>query len=136
MTDRQNYTDQLLAHYESPCHYGPLADADIVCSGENPGCGDIITIYLKTGPEGIAQTVQFEGEGCAISLGAASVLMEMVQGKTLAQIQAIDYNQLIELLGREVVLTRDRCATLGLKTLKESIRQYYTRQAQLSQPDR
>lgn len=130
--DRQSYADQLLEHYESPRHYGPLAGADSVARGENPGCGDFITVYLKVGPGDIAAQIQFEGEGCTISLASASVVMELVQGKPLAQIQAIDYNGLIDKLGKDVVLTRVNCATLGLKTLKDAIRQYYARQVQTS----
>ena len=77
-------------------------------------------------PEGeVAEAIQFEGEGCTISQGAASILVEMVQGKPLAEIQAIDYNSLIEKLGREVVLSRVRCATLGLSTLQSAIQRYY-----------
>ena len=114
---RQDYTEQLLEHYESPRYYGGLPDADVVVEGENPGCGDFVTIYLKAKANGTVEAVQFEGEGCTISLAATLMLMEMANGKTLAQIQAIDYNALIEKLGREIVLTRVRCATLGLKTL-------------------
>ncbi len=132
--DRQSYAEQLLEHYEAPRHCGPLPDASVVARAENPGCGDAITIYLKVGPGSVATQVQFEGEGCAISLASASLLMEMVQGKTLAQIQAINYNDLIDKLGKEVVLTRVNCATLGLKTLKEAIRQYYVQQIQPANP--
>ena len=122
--DRQDYALQLLEHYESPRHYGNLPEADIVASGENPGCGDTVTIYLSVGEGDVARKIIFEGGGCTISLGATSVLLDMVQGKTLAEIQAIDYNDLITTLGKDVVLTRVKCATLGLKTLKEAISQY------------
>ena len=128
---RQDYTEQLLEHYESPRHYGALPDADVVVEGENPGCGDFVTIYLKVKTNDTVEAVQFEGEGCTISLAATSMLMEMAHGKTLVEIQAIDYNALIEKLGREVVLTRVRCATLGLKMLKEAIRQHYAKQIQV-----
>ena len=130
--DRQDYAVQLLEHYENPCHYGPIPDADIIVDDENPGCGDVVTIYLNVSDDGAVEQVQFEGEGCTISLGAASLLMEMVQGKTLAQIQALDYNDLIDTLGRDVVLTRVRCATLGLKTLKKAVQQYHANQLKLS----
>jgi nitrogen fixation NifU-like protein len=125
--DRHDYVDRLLAHYEAPHHYGPLAEADVVLQGSNPDCGDVVTIYLRIS-EGNAQTVQFEAEGCAISQSAASILMDRVQGKPLAEIEAIDYNDLIEELGRDVVMTRVRCATLALTTLKSAIREYFTRQ--------
>ncbi len=97
----------------------------MVCEGTNPGCGDVITIYLNVGEGDIAEEIRFEGEGCTISQGAVSILLEMVQGKTLAEIQAIDYNALIDKLGREVVLSRVRCATLGLNILNQAIQRYY-----------
>lgn len=123
--NRQDYIDKLLEHYESPRYRGTLPDADVVARGNNPGCGDNITIYLKVSQSDTAQEVWFESEGCTISQGAVSILLEMVQEKPLAEIEAMDYNELVEKLGRNVVLTRVRCATLGLKTLKEAIRQYY-----------
>lgn len=132
--NRQYYTDNLLEHYEQPRHRGAIPKADIVVRGENPGCGDVITIYLRVGPGDIAEKIQFEGEGCTISQGSASILLDMVQGKPLAEIEAIDYNDLIEALGRNVVLTRVNCATLSLSTLKDAIRQYQARPLQPIQP--
>jgi nitrogen fixation NifU-like protein len=123
--NRQDFTDNFLEHFESPRHYGFLPEADVVCEGTNPGCGDVITIYLNVGEGDIAEEIRFEGEGCTISQGAVSILLEMVQGKTLAEIQAIDYNALIDKLGREVVLSRVRCATLGLNILNQAIQRYY-----------
>jgi len=128
--DRQDYIENLLDHYESPRYRGALAEADVVVTHTNPGCGDLITIHLKVGQEKMAQEITFEGEGCTISQSAASILLEMVQGKPLAEIQAIDYNDLIERLGKDVVLGRVRCATLVLETLKEAIKQYNARQLQ------
>ena len=123
--NRQEFTENFLTHYESPRHYGPLPDASVTIQGSDESCGDVITIYLKVGEGEVAEAIQFEGEGCTISQGAASILLEMVQGKPLAEIQAIDYNSLIEKLGREVVLSRVRCATLGLSTLQSAIQHYY-----------
>ena len=130
--NRQNYIDTLLEHYESPRFREAHPEADIVLQGTNPGCGDIITVYLNVGEGDVAQEIWFEGEGCIISQGAVSILLEMVQGKSLADIKAIDYNAMVEKLGKNVVLTRTRCATLGLKTLQEAIQQYYAHQLQPS----
>lgn len=127
--NRQNFTDNFLEHYESPRNYGPLPEADVVSVGTNPGCGDVITIYLRVGDGQIGQRIQFEAEGCAISRGATSILLERVQNKSLAEIQAIDYNDLIDQLGRDIVLARVKCATLGLSTLKQAIQQYGERQS-------
>ncbi len=122
--NRQAYTERFLEHFRSPRHYGPLPEADVVVKGRHSGCGDEITIYMNVGPGNEAGIVQFEGQGCIISQAAASILLERVQGKTLAEIEAIDYNDLIEELGREIVLNRVSCATLSLNTLKKAVQQY------------
>ncbi len=128
--ERQAYIDNLVEHYEASLYRGILPDADIVIEGENPGCGDIITLYIKLDAHEVASKIRFEGEGCTISQGAVSIVIEMVLGKTLAEIEALDYNDLMDTLGRDVVLSRVRCATLGLKTMKEAIQQYQLRVAQ------
>lgn len=122
--ERQQYIEKLLTHYENPRHRGSIPDADVVLEGDNPSCGDVVTIYLKVDGDDRIELAQFEGQGCTISQAAASILLEEVQGKTLAEIEAIDYNDLIERLGRAIVLTRVRCATLSLSTLKSAIQKY------------
>lgn len=126
--DRQLIIETLQDHYENPRNYGSLEDADVVLKGGNPGCGDIVTVYMKVDGNDTIEKVNFEGEGCTISQAAASILTEMVEGKPLAEIEAMDYNDLLNILGREVVMTRVRCATLALGTLKGAIKQYATRQ--------
>jgi nitrogen fixation NifU-like protein len=102
-----------------------MEQADVVLPGGNPGCGDIVTIYLKVNNAGDhVERVTFEGEGCTISQAAASILTEMVKGKPLAEIDEMDFNDMIDELGREVVSTRPRCATLALGTLKAAIVKY------------
>ena len=124
--DRQQYIDKLLQHYDTPRHHGAIPGADVILTGGNPRCGDVITIYLNVDGEDRVEQIQFEGEGCTISQASASILLERVQGKTLAEIEAIDYNDLVGELGRDIVLTRVRCATLSLSTLKSAIQEYYT----------
>jgi len=125
--DRQEQIELLLDHYQAPRHHGAMPDPDVTMPGGNPGCGDVITIYLKGNPdhEHIAD-VTFEGEGCTISQAAASLLMEMVHdGRlTLSAVLALDYNTMIDALGREVVASRPRCATLALGTLKAAVKKY------------
>ena len=123
--DRQQYIEKLLEHFDTPRHRGSISGADVVMTGGNPSCGDKITIYLNVDEQDRVERIQFEGEGCTISQASASILLDRVQGKTLAEIEAIDYNDLIDELGRDIVLTRVRCATLSLSTLKSAIQQYY-----------
>jgi nitrogen fixation NifU-like protein len=127
--DRQEAIDYLLEHYEQPRHQGALAQADVTMPGGNPGCGDVITIYLSVDPQ--TQTVKeasFEGEGCTISQAAASILLEQMQGQTLEYVEGLDFSWMIDELGREVVQSRPRCATLALGTLKAAIKKYHNDQ--------
>ena len=111
----------ILDHYENPRHKAALEDADAMVEGGNPGCGDIIKIYLKV-DEGGHVTASFEGEGCTISQASASYLMDEVNGKTLEEVSAIDHEMLMDNLGKEIVQQRTRCATLSLDTLRAAIR--------------
>ena len=123
--DRQEAIEFLLDHYQHPRNHGSLADADVTMPGGNPGCGDIVTIYLKVDASGEqVEKVTFEGEGCTISQAAASILTEMVEGKPFSAIDEMDFSDMIDHLGREVVNTRPRCATLALGTLKAAIAKY------------
>lgn len=123
--DRQAIIDFLLDHYEQPRNYGALPNADATASGGNPDCGDLVTVYLSIEePGGQIGRMQFEGQGCTISQAAASLLSEYVTGKTLDDIIAMDPATLMDLLGREVVASRPRCATLALGTLKTALARY------------
>jgi len=126
---RQEILDFLLEQAASPSHNGKLDPCDVTMVGGNPGCGDVITVYLKVhaDSDAVAQA-SFVGEGCTISQAAASVLMEQVQQLPLAEIEAMDANDVMESLGREVVKSRPRCATLALSTLKGAIKAYRNQQ--------
>lgn len=120
--DRQAQIEFILDHYENPRHYGPLEDATVVQKGGNPGCGDIVTFYLKVDDQGRINAISFEGEGCTISQAAASLVTEMFTGKTLADVEATPADVILDVLGRELASTRLKCATLGLNTTKEAVR--------------
>jgi len=120
--DRQEQIEFLLDHFENPRHKTPMdGDGVVMVEGGNPGCGDIVRIYLKVNGDGRA-AVTFEGEGCTISQASASYLAELANGKTLDELTHIDHNDLIDALGREIVTQRTRCATLSLDTLRAAIR--------------
>jgi nitrogen fixation NifU-like protein len=135
MATRQASIDFILDHYEHPRHPGSLADPDVVVKGGNPGCGDVVTIYLKIDGDERVTEVAFEGEGCTISQAAASVVTEKVLGMTLAEIGALEHEALLEELGREVVSTRLRCAALALNTVKAAEKQFRAGQAARTQAD-
>jgi nitrogen fixation NifU-like protein len=125
--DRQLQIQFLLDHYQRPRHRGALENADVEMPGGNPGCGDVMTVYLKgAGDHEHIEDVSYEGEGCTISMAASSMLLEQVHDEnlTMEQVLDMDYNEMIEKLGRQIVASRPRCATLGLGTLKAAIRKY------------
>ena len=120
MLTRQEQMEFIVDHYENPRHKGTLDNAEAVVEGGNPGCGDIVKVYLKMNDGQLVAT--FEGEGCTISQASASYLMDEVNGKTLEEALAIDHETLMENLGKEIVQQRTRCATLSLDTLRAALR--------------
>lgn len=123
--DRQEKIDFILEHYEHPYRQGPIADATVTQKGGNPGCGDVLTMYLKVSdeasPDARIDDISFEGEGCTISMAAASMITEMFMGKTLAEVESTSPEAILDLVGREIAGTRLKCATLGLNTTKAAI---------------
>ena len=107
-----------------------MDDPDILVNGGNPGCGDVVTMYVKIDDASDRVTdVKFEGHGCTISMAGASLITEMVMGKTLSEIEEMPYTPLIDQMGEDVVKSRLRCATLGIDTLKGGAREYPSRRA-------
>ncbi len=127
--DRQEYIEFILDHFNNPRNKGDLKDPDMLVNGGNPGCGDVVTLYVKLDEQDHIRDIKFDGHGCTISMAAASLLTEMVQGKALAQVQSMNYDELIDTLGREVVQSRLRCATLAMDTLQGGAREYPSRKA-------
>lgn len=126
--DRQEAIEFLMDHYENPRNYGPLEDADVSLSGGNPGCADIITMHARFDKNGKLESVKWEGEGCTISSAAASYVTEITQGMTADEVEKMSFEDLMEQLGRELVMTRPTCATLALGTLKKGVHEYQMHQ--------
>ncbi|MBI2615392.1 MAG: iron-sulfur cluster assembly scaffold protein [Gemmatimonadetes bacterium] len=123
--DRETRIAWLVDHARRPRHRGKLPDADAQVPGGNPGCGDVITMYVQgqNGEDRLA-AVGFEGEGCILSQAAASILAERVnrQRPTFEEVLAMSYEDMLDLLGRDVADARPRCATLALGTLKAAVK--------------
>ena len=123
--DRETRIAWLVDHFQHPRHRGPLPDADIRMPGGNPGCGDVLTAYVKAShdPDRV-EALTFEGEGCTLSQAAASILAERVnkQRPTFEEVLNQSYEEMMDLLGRDLVSSRPRCATLALGTLKAAVR--------------
>jgi nitrogen fixation NifU-like protein len=122
--DRQEAIEFLMDHYENPRNKGPLEHADVSLTGGNPGCADMISMQARFDKDGKIEEVHWDGEGCTISSAAASYVTEITQGLTAEEIEHLSFEDLIEQLGRELVMTRPTCATLALGTLKQGVHEY------------
>jgi nitrogen fixation NifU-like protein len=124
--DRQSRIRVLVEHFKNPRHKGVLEDAHVVMPGGSPECGGSVVVYLKGDGNGGIEGLSFTGEGDTISMGATSILMQRVHEESLDmdQVLSLDYDDFVGRLGREVIGSRTRNATLGLSTLKSAIRKY------------
>jgi nitrogen fixation protein NifU and related proteins len=112
------YRDQILEHYKRPHNFGRLEEFDLEFEDSNPFCGDEQHAFLKLGEDGKIAEVSFEGQGCAISTAATSMLTEELAGKTREELLRLDKEYVLELLGIDISATRMKCALLGLKVMK------------------
>lgn len=115
------YQAHVLDHAKHPRHFGLLTAATARAASANPSCGDAMEFSLQIGSDGRVQDVGFQGEGCAISRAAASMLAETVPGKTVAELRALTVADMTALLSVPLNPARLKCATLGLETLQRAL---------------
>ena len=116
------YREVILDHYKNPRGHGVIEDADAEAEGQNPLCGDEVSVYVAFGEDGeTIDDVKFSGRGCAISQAATSMLMEMTKGRTAQQVAELDKEELLAEIGVPLTPVRLKCAMLGLTTLKVAL---------------
>lgn len=115
------YQDVILDHYRNPRNFGQLDRATNKSEAKNLSCGDRLemTVSVKSGK---VADIRFQGEGCAISQAAASMLTEYAKGKSAKTLLALKPKKVIELLGTPLSPIRMKCALLALETLKKSLK--------------
>jgi len=86
---RDLYQEVILDHSKKPRNFGKPAHVNHMAQGHNPLCGDRVTIYLDLAEDGRVKAVTFEGSGCAISMASASIMTEMLKGKTVTEAKAL-----------------------------------------------
>ena len=139
------YQDVILDHNRRPRNFGARAGANRTAEGNNPLCGDRVTVYLDLDGERI-RNVSFDGAGCAISTASASLMTEALKGKTVAEAQALfevfhrlvtggeaaagapagigsdaEIDKLAVFSGVRAYPMRVKCATLAWHTLKAAL---------------
>jgi nitrogen fixation protein NifU and related proteins len=137
---RELYQEIILDHSRHPRHFGPLAGANRSAEGFNPLCGDRVKIQLKVDDKGRIKDVMFEGRGCAISVASASLMTELLQGRTIAEADKLmggfldlvkgedakvlapgDREQLEVMAGVSAFPMRVKCATLPWHAMKSAL---------------
>ena len=134
---RDLYQELILDHCRKPRNFGRLDHPDRSATGHNPLCGDRLTITLAVA-DGVVTEARFEGEGCAISTASASLMSELVVGKTIDEIRLLfsrfhglvtgqgdedtaDLDKLEVFAGVREYPVRVKCATLAWHSLKAAL---------------
>ena len=136
---KELYQDIILEHGKSPRNLGKCEGYSHEAKGYNPLCGDKVHVYLKLDSGKKVENLTFEGEGCAISLASASIMTELVKGKSFEEAKEImeaflnmikntseiqsnyldkdEKTKLMSLSGVKQFPMRVKCATLSWHTL-------------------
>ena len=133
------YREVIMDHCQNPRHHGHLAEPTLRAGLHNPSCGDELQLDLRVAADGTVQEAAFEGQGCSISMAAASMFTELVRGKSLEEVRHIvaafkhllyrqesDRSVLGELEALEGVgqfPARVKCATLVMSAFEKALRQ-------------
>lgn len=135
---RDLYQEVILDHNRRPRNFGVLPDANRTAEGNNPLCGDRVTVYLRVDDDRVRE-VSFEGSGCAISTASASLMTEALRGKTVAEVHELfhGFHDMVtrgsdsEALGKLAVFAgvrefpvRVKCATLAWHTLEAALKRH------------
>jgi nitrogen fixation protein NifU and related proteins len=116
------YREVILDHYKNPHNYGLLTEPDAQAEGQNPLCGDEVTVSIRFGDDGeTIEAIGFEGRGCAISQAATSMLTDIVKGKRAAEVAVLPKEELLGEIGIPLTPVRLKCAILGLGVVKVAL---------------
>ncbi len=133
---RELYQEVILDHCRRPRNFGPCASANRTARGNNPLCGDRMTVHLSVA-DGVVADVSFEGNGCAISIASASLMTEAIKGRTADEVRALfdrfhhlvtvddadagTLDKLAVFAGVREFPVRVKCATLAWHTLAAAL---------------
>ena len=116
------YREVILDHYKNPRGHGEIEGADAEAEGQNPLCGDEVSIFVSFDPDGeTIDDFRFRGRGCAISQAATSMLTGMVKGRSASEIATMPRDELLEEIAIPLTPIRLKCALLGLGVLKVAL---------------
>lgn len=120
----------IMDHFRRPRNRGSLEQAHVECEDVNPGCGDRVRLQIRFGGSDEIEAVRFSGDGCVISMAAASVLTTLVDGRSLVDAARLPESVVLEALDATISPRRYDCALLAHRTLKAGLVDYaYRRRA-------
>ncbi|HCI03894.1 MAG: iron-sulfur cluster assembly scaffold protein [Candidatus Peribacteraceae bacterium] len=115
------YAENILDHFKHPRGKRELADPTVSHEEVNLACGDKLTIHLAI-EDGVIKEAAWEGSGCAISLGAMSILWEKLEGMPVKETAEMTAEDIIEMLGVPISKRRMKCALLCLEGVKNALK--------------
>ena len=118
------YSEIILDYYRHPKNKGTLENPQIQARDTNPLCGDVVEIQMELDGDNTVKDIKFTGQGCAISQASASMLTELVKGKSLEEIRKISKEDILSLIGGQLSAVRLKCALLSLKVMKTGLYSY------------
>lgn len=117
------YQEELLDHYWHPKNCGSVSEPSFSATEHNPLCGDTLTITARVEHDILAD-IKFNGDGCAISQAAASLLTDALMEKNLSYVRAFSSADVYTLLKVSISPAREKCALLALYTLQKGLNTY------------
>lgn len=118
------YSKKVIELFLNPKNAGEIENPDGVATEGSPACGDMVTVYLKVDKESLKITdVKFKSFGCASNIATASIVTEMVKGKTLDEAKNITWKEVVEELGG-LPNVKIHCSVLAIDALQAAIINY------------
>ncbi|MGQ9505807.1 MAG: iron-sulfur cluster assembly scaffold protein [Thermogutta sp.] len=121
MDENEIYQERILEHYELPYHKGKCECCTHCHEDRNPLCGDVVRMELRVIDGGKIREIYFDGQGCCISQAAASMLVELFDGKTIADVKKFTAEDMLKFFGPRLTPNRQKCALLPWRVLQAAI---------------
>lgn len=118
------YRSLIVDLYKNPANKREIKNAEIKASGANVTCGDSVRVYLKLSRGFKIKDASFQGEGCAISIAAASLLTLKAKGKSLKEVANWGTAEIFDWLGGPLGPNRVKCGLLALETMQTGIAKF------------